>query len=53
MRSLFQCKMSLNKGLVSNHRMSLRVADMLRIEDQRAAGRETEPGTDPGIFASQ
>jgi hypothetical protein len=33
--------------------MSLKRAGMLRIENQRAASREAEPGTDPGVFGSQ
>jgi hypothetical protein len=35
------------------YRMSLKRMGMLRIEDQRAGGRETEPGADPGVFGSQ
>jgi hypothetical protein len=30
--------------------MSLKRVGMLGIEDQRAAGRETESGADPGVF---
>jgi hypothetical protein len=33
--------------------MSLKRVGMLRIEDQRAASREAEPGADPGVFGSQ
>src|ERR1700731_3334319 len=33
--------------------MSLKRVGMLRIEDQRAAVRESEPGADPGVFGSQ
>jgi hypothetical protein len=32
--------------------MSLKRVGMLRIEDQRAGGRETLPGADPGVFGA-